>query len=300
MFWLFGARRLARLGVLSINQRNAACILHHNVRALFPIVDDKRGVRDLCRRIGVPSPEVYHVIEAHGQLRDLNRRLDGLSEFVIKPNRGSAGRGVLVIVARGGGVFLRPNGQRLRLDDLRQHISSILAGLYSLGGQPDQALIQERVKLHPAFAPVAYKGIPDLRIVLYRGELAMAMLRLPTRESGGRANLHQGGIGAGIDLATGITHHAVQHARPVEIHPDTGISVIGRAVPCWQEVLEMSRRVARATGLGYVGVDVVIDANQGPMLLEANARPGLAIQLANARGLRSALEAIDARFEQPN
>jgi glutathione synthase/RimK-type ligase-like ATP-grasp enzyme len=58
-------------------------------------------------------------------------------------------------------------------------------------------------------------------------------------------------------------------------------------------VLEMSRRVAASVGLGYVGVDIIIDERQGPMLLEANARPGLAIQIANARGLLPRLAEID-------
>jgi len=34
------------------------------------------------------------------------------------------------------------------------------------------------------------------------------------------------------------------------------------------------------------------------MLLEANARPGLAIQIANGRGLLPRLQAIDARLDQ--
>src|SRR5262249_16431807 len=124
----------------------------------------------------------------------------------------------------------------------------------------------------------------------------MAMLRLPTRESNGRANLHQGGIGAGIDLDTGRTHHAVQHNRFVRKHPDTDSSVIDIEVPFWNDVLRISQKVAGAVGLGYVGGDIVIDAEYGPMLLEANARPGLAIQIANARGLRPRLDLIDAEI----
>jgi alpha-L-glutamate ligase-like protein len=126
----------------------------------------------------------------------------------------------------------------------------------------------------------------------------MAMLRLPTRASNGRANLHQGGIGAGVDLDSGLTHHAVQHNHFIEIHPDTRLPVVGMRVPCWREVLAMSRRVAVAVGLGYIGVDIVVDESQGPLLLEANARPGLAIQIANGRGLLPRLQAIDARLDQ--
>jgi alpha-L-glutamate ligase-like protein len=159
--------------------------------------------------------------------------------------------------------------------------------------------VQQRIHLHPAFEAITYKGIPDVRVILYRNEPAMAMLRLPTKASNGRANLHQGGIGTGIDLDTGITHHAVQRNRFIERHPDTGRLVVGMRVPYWEDVLDMSRRVARAVGLGYLGVDIVVDEDAGPMLLEANARPGLAIQIANGRGLLPRLEAIDALLDQP-
>jgi alpha-L-glutamate ligase-like protein len=178
---------------------------------------------------------------------------------------------------------------------LRRHIADILSGLYSLGGQPDEALIQYRVQLHPQFAPISYKGVPDIRVIVYRGRPAMAMLRLPTSQSNGRANLHQGGVGAGIDMATGVTHRAVHGSQSIALHPDTSVNLLGRQLPYWNEILAMSRAVAAAVGLGYLGVDLVIDADLGPMLLEANARPGLAIQIANGEGLMQALSRIDAQ-----
>jgi alpha-L-glutamate ligase-like protein len=301
MFWLIkAARRLRELGILGMNRRNAACILDHNPRALFPLVDDKLRMTRLCHRIGVPTPEVYAEVSSYSMLRRLPCLLGERGDFVIKPNRGSAGRGVLVVAGKDGQDYLRHNGERLRLDALRQHLSDILSGMYSLGGQPDTAIVQQRIRLHRAFEPITYKGIPDVRVILYRNEPAMAMLRLPTKASNGRANLHQGGIGTGIDLETGITHHAVQRNRLLERHPDTGRPVVGMEVPYWSEVVDMSRRVARAVGLGYIGVDIVVDEDAGPMLLEANARPGLAIQIANGRGLLPRLQAIDAlRDEAP-
>jgi alpha-L-glutamate ligase-like protein len=183
---------------------------------------------------------------------------------------------------------------------LCQHLSDLLSGMYSLGALPDQAIFQKRVKLLPHFDRIAYQGIPDIRVVLYRHEPAMAMLRLPTAESNGRANLHQGGLGVGIDLASGLTHHAVQRNRMVMTHPDTEVPVLGLRIPFWREILAMSRRVAEAIGLGYLGVDIVIDAAEGPMLLEANARPGLAIQIANARGLLPRLAEIDELQRKPS
>jgi alpha-L-glutamate ligase-like protein len=299
MFWLSAARHLRRLGILGMNRRNAACILDHNPRWAYPLVDDKLRMARLCGEIGVATPAVYTVAQRHSQLRRLDALLAGHDDLIVKPNRGSAGRGVLVLVGRDGPDFLRHNGARLRPDELRQHISDILSGMYSLGGRPDAAIFQQRVRLHPAFEPVAFQGIPDVRVILYRGEPAMAMLRLPTKESGGRANLHQGGIGAGVDLETGVTNHAVRHNRFVVAHPDTGANLVGLAVPFWADVLSMARRVAGAVGLGYLGVDIVIDAAGGPMLLEANARPGLAIQIANNNGLLPRLTAIEAQLARP-
>jgi len=300
MLWLFrAARRLRELGILGMNARNARYINDHNPRARYPIVDDKLRMHQLCSQIGVATPEIYGVVGYHSELRLLPRLLGERGDFVVKPNQGSAGRGVLVVTGKDGRHFRRHNGERLSHDHLRQHMSDILSGMYSLGGRADMALLQQRIRLHPAFQAITYQGIPDVRIILYRNEPAMAMLRLPTKESNGRANLHQGGIGTGVDLHTGRTHHAVQRNRLVQKHPDTGNPVVDMQVPYWGQILEMSRRVARAVGLGYLGVDIVVDVERGPLLLEANARPGLAIQIANGQGLVPALDEIDARLDGP-
>ena len=293
MNWFTCYRRLRERGILGMNGRNAECILDLNPRAGFPLVDAKLKMHDLCRAIGVPTPEIYGVVPTHSALRHLPKLVAGRPEFVIKPNRGSGGRGILVVTGREDDWYIRHNGHPLSPDDLRHYVSGIISGLFSLGGRPDEALIQQRIVSDPAFERISYQGIPDIRLLTYRQEPAMAMLRLPTRQSSGRANLHQGGIGAGVDLATGVTTRAVLGNRLADRHPDTGESVLGFHVPYWAEILDMARRVSEAVALGYLGVDVVIDRHQGPLLLEANARPGLAIQIANGVGLRPRFEEID-------
>jgi alpha-L-glutamate ligase-like protein len=291
--WLQRWRRLGQLGILGMNRRNAACILDLNPRHAYPAVDCKRTMRDLCRRIGVPTPDIYAVIAAHSALRHLPRLLEAHDDFVIKPNRGAGGRGILVVSGREGRGFIRHNGEPAEMHDIRQHVSSVVSGLYSLGGRPDQALIQQRVQLHPAFERISYQGIGDVRVIVYKRVPVMAMLRLPTRASNGRANLHQGGIGAGVNLSTGVTTRAVMRNRLADRHPDTRESLVGFHVPYWPQILDMARQVAAAVDLGYIGVDIVVDRARGPLLLEANARPGLAIQIANGQGLLSRVEAIE-------
>jgi alpha-L-glutamate ligase-like protein len=273
------------MGVLGMNRRNTECILDLNARPLFPLVDAKKKMHDLCRAIGVPTPDVYAVLAAHSVLRHLPRLLEKRRDFVIKPNRGAGGRGVLVITGRDGSQFVRHNGTRMELGEINQHVSSIISGLFSLGGRADEALIQQRVVPDAAFETISFQGTADVRVIVYKDVPAMAMLRLPTQQSGGRANLHQGAIGAGVDLATGRTTRAVMRNRLTLRHPDTGNSVVGFQVPYWERILEMARKVSREAGLGYIGVDVVVDRRRGPLLLEANARPGLAIQIANGQGL---------------
>jgi len=285
MSWWGRISRLRQLGVLGMNCRNTACILDLNPRARFPLVDGKRRLADLCRTIDVPTPELYATVTSHSALRHLPGLLADLPDFVIKPDHGAAGRGILVIVGREGGLFLRHDGRRLRLLDIRQQVSEIISGLFSLGGRTDQALIQQRVVPDTSFERISFQGAPDVRVVLYKQVPALAMLRLPTRQSGGRANLHQGAVGAGIDLPTGVVHQAECRNRLIDHHPDTGEKIVGFQVPYWTEILSMARRVSAAVQMGYLGVDIVIDRRRGPLLLEANARPGLAIQIANGRGL---------------
>jgi alpha-L-glutamate ligase-like protein len=168
-----------------------------------------------------------------------------------------------------------------------------MSGLYSLAGHVDVAMVEECLEVHPSLAALVTEGVPDVRVIVYRGVPVMAMTRLPTRASGGRANLHQGALGVGIDLATGLTTHAMLRNRPVRSNPETGTRLRGHAIPFFERALEIAVSATDQAGLGYVGADVVVDARHGPVILELNARPGLAIQIANRAGLRPRLDAVD-------
>ena len=149
----------------------------------------------------------------------------------------------------------------------------------------------------PVFSELSYQGVPDIRVIVYRGYPAMAMVRLPTRASDGKANLHQGAVGAGVDMSSGVTLNGVLSDEIVEEHPDTGALVAGLQIPEWEFILETSAKGLEVTGLGYLGVDMVIDRDRGPLILEMNARPGLNIQIANGAGLASRIKLIDNCFD---
>lgn len=290
------ARKLREAGVLGLNERNSDFIMCFNPRRLYPRVDDKVLTKQLALDAGMAVPELYGVIAHQGEVREFVNIVAERESFVIKPAKGSGGSGIAVVTGRSQrkkDTFRLASGLLVSRAELEHHISNTVGGQYSLGGNPDKAIIEYCVRFDPVFAEVSYQGVPDIRVVVYRGYPAMAMVRLPTRASDGKANLHQGAVGAGIDMSSGETMNGVLDNEIVDEHPDTGGLVAGLHIPHWQFILETAARGYDVTELGYLGVDIVIDRDKGPLILEMNARPGLNIQIANCEGLAGRIARID-------
>ena len=291
---------LRRRGLLGMNRRNVAYIARYNERRLYPLVDDKRLTKQRAKAHDVATPTLRSVIHTQHTVKDLESRLKDLPSFAIKPARGAGGKGILVVRERSDGLFVKSSGQTLTINDLQRHCSNILAGLHSLAGAPDTAIIEDLIEPAPYFEPLSVEGVPDIRVIIFRGIPIMAMLRLSTHASDGKANLHQGAIGVGLDLASGRCIHAVQHSSRVHTHPDTGVSLDHIAIPDWENLLTLAARCHDLTGLGYLGADIVVDNNRGPLMLELNARPGLAIQIANGMGLLPRLQWVESLDKVPD
>jgi len=298
MFGIQTWKALRQRGVLGINQRNCDLVLQYNQRHLYPLVDDKLLTKERARASGLRVPELYGVIDTEQGIAELGDLLRPHTDFVIKPAQGAGGDGVLVVNDRFEGLYRAGGGKLLSLDDLEFHVSGILSGIYSLGGHRDRAIIEYRVKPDPVFSAISFEGVPDIRIIVLKGYPILAMLRLPTRQSHGKANLHQGAIGVGVNLATGMTTGGTWHNMKIQRHPDTANPVAGVELPNWPEFLQMASTCYELTGLGYLGVDLVLDEKQGPMILELNARPGLNIQIANDVGLVQRARAVETHHKQ--
>ncbi len=289
--------KLAASGVVGLNERNCQYIMRYNPRRLYPLVDDKLTTKRLAMEAGLPVPELYGVIGSYREVRSLPAIVAAHRDFVVKPAQGSGGDGILVVSARvkDRNVYRLVDGTIMNEDDIEHHLSNIISGQYSLGGHRDVALVEYCVKFDSTFAEHSFRGVPDIRVIVFRGYPVMAMVRLPTRRSHGKANLHQGAVGAGIDLATGQTTYGVTGNSTVTEHPDTGAAIAGLEIPQWEYLLGFAARCYELTGLGYLGVDIVLDRDKGPMLLELNARPGLNIQIANRCGLKRRLEQVEVQ-----
>lgn len=285
---------LAKMGIMGMNQRNVNYIGRYNKRRLYPLVDNKLLTKKIALNHGVNTPNLVGSVKNQVEAQNILNLIGERKEFCIKPAKGSGGKGILVITGREGNHFIKASGQMVNSHDLRRHISNILAGLFSLGGKPDIALIEELIHFDPCFEGYSYEGVPDTRVIVFQGFPVMCMMRLSTAASDGKANLHQGAVGVGIDIRTGRAVRAVQHNNTVKYHPDTNKDLYELKVPQWDAVLNLAASCYEMSGLGYIGTDIVLDKFRGPMLLELNARPGMAIQTANNAGLLPRLRLVEA------
>lgn len=283
--------------LLGMNARNLRFIRPNNSKSAIRLADDKLLSKKVLRKGGIPVPKLISKIRTYEELENFNWNLLPNS-FALKPNRGLGGEGIIVVYGKKKNrpdTWIKADGSVITIEDFKNHIRNILDGSFSLSGVPDTAFFEERLRLLKLFKPYAFKGIPDIRVIVYNRVPVMAMLRLPTRESGGKANLQQGAVGVGIDLASGVTTTAVQgkKSRIIDTIPNSRLSVSGLKIPFWREILELAVKTQEISGLGFLGADVAIDKERGPVFLEVNARAGLSIQVANQAGLQERMERVE-------
>ncbi|OGY11769.1 MAG: hypothetical protein A3A58_00825 [Candidatus Blackburnbacteria bacterium RIFCSPLOWO2_01_FULL_41_27] len=288
--------------ILGLNARFQLYSYPSNSRRGRKVAGSKLLTKRILRKAEIPIPEIYAKFTTQEDIYNFDwTKLP--ERFAFKPSRGLGGEGIVVVRKKatrhsssGQVEWITTQRTRVGIEDLKLHGMDILEGAYSAGNVPDNAFIEEFVGRNKAFRRYAYRGTPDIRVIVYNKVPVMAMLRLPTRESSGRANIHQGALGVGVDIATGVTTHAVWHGNLIRFKPGSKRKLHGIKIPQWNRILEIATACSEPIGLGYLGVDVVLHPEKGPMVLEVNAEPGLEIQLANIAGLRRRLDRVEGLY----
>lgn len=279
--------------VLGMNARNQLYVHLNSVKARS-VCASKYATKALMANKGIPTAEIYGILATSEDIADFNwQELE--KNFVIKPTNGHAGKGVVPFVKKikNKDEWLDVMGQKWSLEDIKLHCFDILEGQYSTHGSNHKIIVEERIISHKTLLKYSFKGTPDIRVVVFNSVPVMSYMRLPTEESGGRANQNQGALGVGIDIATGITTFATAHkTEPIRYLPGTKKKLHGIKIPFWNKVLTTAVRAASAAELVYCGVDLFVHEEKGPMVVELNAYPGLSIQIANNAGLRRRLERV--------
>ncbi len=285
------------ISILGMNRRNIDYIYIYNERKNYKFADDKLISKMLLEKHGIPTPRLIKAYNYFYELHKIVDDLHDLSDFVIKPAHGMGGGGILVFDKFENNNWHTTSGEIFDADRLYQHATMILSGVYSLDNTNDSVMVEEKIQLDDLLEQITYKGIPDIRVIVFKKQPVMAMIRIPTKQSDGKANLHAGGIGVAIDMETGLTKINKTNQTCPEFHPDTNEPLQEIQIPHWQEIIHISRHVQDVVPLMYLGIDFVIDRRYGPQVLELNVRPGLEIQNINGQGLNHILQKVGASDE---
>jgi alpha-L-glutamate ligase-like protein len=301
-YTLFDLRRFKRLfntndEPLTMLSRNRDYLGKYNTKLLFPIINKFR-LKEQFDEWKVPNPELYAVISEESEIDAFIDRAKSDKRmqqgFAIKPSESYGGRGIVLVKKIEGGYFIIGD-EKYHDDAVRDHIRKILQGEYltsQTNSISDIVLIEEKIVADKRFGALGI-GLPDVRVILFLGIPVMVMARIPTKESDGLANLKQGAIGAAISIKTGTIYRAEWKRNQVDIHPDTHMELTGFKFENWNEFLAIACLAQKSTGLGYAGVDLVLDQSGKIFVLEVNKRPGLEIQNINLKGLLARLEQIE-------
>ncbi len=280
--------------VLTMTVRNREFVDKYNPPGLMALLG-KDAAKSLLLPLGIPVAQTYMVLKELSDMARFHEWLGERNSFAMKPGSGYGGEGILLVLGRDGSRFSTNLGP-MEASQIEARAIQILDGEFH-GGQKDTVVVEELLVQDKRLKDIVPLGLADFRVICFLGYPVMAMMRIPTKRSGGKANIHLGAVAAGIRISTGTIVHSVWGGLPQPEHPDSGATILDRKIPLWDEILEIAAEAQRLTGLGFSGVDVVLDAKRGPVVMEINRRPGLEVQNANAAGLLLRLRIMEGRVK---
>ncbi len=279
-------------GLLGQNARNLQYIKGGNFLLSKKLADSKLKTKKFLASHKVAVPETLGIIRKHSEI-DIKKIISYAPPFVVKPNNGYGGKGILIIDAiNAEGNFITNSGDIYSPQQLAIHFTYILDGFFSLSWGRDRVIIEKKIILTKEIELLGKFGLPDIRVISYNMVPVMAMMRIPTAESGGKANIHGWACAVGIDIGTGKLSYISKGGKQVKSIPDIG-DVRGITIPEWDKILSLAVQVQQVTGIKFLGCDIVLDEQSWPLLLEINIRPGLAIQNANLAPLKTRLDKVE-------
>ena len=276
--------------VLTMTVRNREFVGKYNPPDVMALLT-KDNAKALLMPQGIPVASTYLILRQRADLDKFGTWIDNHDTFALKPSSAYGGEGIMLVRGKNGKIYDTNFGPMTK-SQIETHAFSIIEGQFH-GGQEDTAVVEELLIQDERLRTIVPIGLADIRVISFLGYPVMAMMRIPTQMSGGKANIHMGAVAGGVRISTGIIIHSVWTGLPSPEHPDTGARLLGQQLPNWSEILEVASEAQKLLGIGYAGVDIALDRNKGPVVMEVNRRPGLEIQNANAAGLLRRLRVIE-------
>lgn len=312
-------------GILWLNKRNIDYIKKRNPKKQIRLANSKYHTKKFLSERGIPVPQTLWIIKNRKKLFQYNFSQLKTKNFVIKPNQWSKGRGVFIIKKiedqqsnankKKGRIHKRLdkrqeflysykqelfeeqkfsiNKKTITDKELKQQLVSIIDGQYSIGSKNDVILIEELIKPSKDFWPFCEYGLADIRVICFNLVPVAAMLRMPTKKSGGKANLAQWGIWFWIEISSGkIIAMKGKTTIYHESFPEEYGSFFHKKIANREDILLYSSSIQYFTNIWFIWLDRVLTP-QWPKILEINARAGLEIQNITLSPLENILSKIE-------
>jgi len=279
-------------GLLWQNARNLKYIKWFNSKLAKDLADSKLKTKEFLKTKNIPVPETFSILKRHEEITDeLVEKF--ITPFVLKPNKGFWWKWIIIIDKKNSvWDFLSITGKSYSNSEMKKHLLNILDGFFSLSGSRDTVVVEKKIEIDDEVQILWTYWLPDIRIIVFNMVPVMAMLRIPTEKSGGKANLHSWACAAWIDIWTGKLTYITQFWKIIKSVPWIW-DIRWLVLPNWNKMLEMSVKVQKETRIWYLGCDIVMDNKDGPLLLEINVRPWLEVQVANLARLKDRLERVE-------
>jgi len=278
--------------ILWQNERNLEFIKWKNTSFARYLADSKLRTKEFLQSKNIPVPENFYVIKKHSQLLDLDLSILK-PPFVVKPNFGYWWNWILVIDnVDSVGNYITNTWEIISKRKMMQHFRDILDWFFSLSWNRDQVVIERKVELDESIALIWKYWLPDIRVIVYNMIPIIAMLRVPTEESGWKANLHVWACWVWVEVWTWKLTHITSKNKIIKTIPWIG-DIRWLELPHWDKVLELTSSLQQITWIWYLACDIVLDKEKGPLLLEVNIRPWLSVQNANLMPLWARLKKVE-------
>lgn len=278
--------------LLGQNSRNLDYIKSNNFTLARKLADSKLQTKEFLKSHHIAAPSTLAIFKKHEHVTtEIVTALE--PPFVVKPNNWYGGKGILVIESKNTvGNFVTNSGKIYTIRELKEHFHYIIDGFFAISWVRDTVVIEKKITLTKEIELLGKFGLPDLRVICYNMVPVMAMMRIPTQESWGKANLHGGACGVGIDIGTWKLTYITKGSKIVKSIPWIW-DIRGIVLPEWDNILSLAVKVQQVTKIGYLGCDIVLDEDDGPLLLEMNIRAWLEVQVANLAPLKSRLKRVE-------
>ena len=304
-------------GILWINARNLQYIKKFNPKKAIRLADNKYKTKRFLSARWIPVPETYDIIKDRKQLYAYDFSKLPVDDFIVKPVRGSRGRGIYRVklekekleagfleslsfdkilspLSVNASTSCRYKISWKYIDDasFRRHLVDILDGKNSLTSRKDTIMLEEVLIPGSWFEQFCAWGLSDIRVIVFNLIPVAAMLRIPTEQSDGKANLDRGAVAMWVEIGSGRIYSMYYKGKiytkdfPPEYAPFAHQYLSYR-----DDILSYSSKIQYFANLWYLALDRVITSD-GPKLLEINARAWLKFQNVAVLPLKKRLHRI--------